>query len=163
MAISSEQLKKVVEGVKVSVARKLSSVCGEDTPFNKLTKEFSNDLIGIVSFVGDVNFILLLMLKDEQIRKISLNFVGVEMDSSSDEFGDLISEVANIVFGDITMDLKALDIIIERSLPTILKGKNLQPILRKKAPSLIMSFGKDDILVELIGTTDATFHKTPGT
>jgi CheY-specific phosphatase CheX len=84
------------------------------------------------------------------------------MDSSSEDIGDLISEIANIVFGDIDMDLKSINIKTERSLPTILKGKDMQPVLRRKAPSIILSFGKDNILVELIGTTDDSLHRKPG-
>ena len=87
---------------------------------------------------------------------------NVQLHNDSDDIGDLISEVANIVFGDIEMDLKEINLAVERSLPTILKGKNMQPVLRKKAPSIILGFGADNILVELIGTTDDTLHKKPG-
>ncbi|MEK9627585.1 MAG: chemotaxis protein CheX [Nitrospinota bacterium] len=162
MKLDPQILAKIIEQVKISVSRKLTSVCQEEIHFEKVVKEFNNDLVGIVSFIGDVRFILLIMLTDAQIRKISTKFVGVEMDTSSDDIGDLISEIANIVFGDIDMDLKTIDLRTERSLPTILKGKDIEPVLRKKAPSVIMSFGKDNILVEMIGTTDDSLHKKPG-
>ncbi|KMP10472.1 hypothetical protein UR09_06130 [Candidatus Nitromaritima sp. SCGC AAA799-A02] len=160
--LDAKTLTKIIESIKISIARKLSSVCQEDIKFEKVCKDFENDLVGIVSFIGDASFILLIMLTDDHIKKISSKFVGVEMDSSSDEIGDLISEVANIVFGDIDMDLKKINLKTERSLPTILKGKDMQPVLRKKAPSIILGFGKDNILVELIGTTDDSLHKKPG-
>ena len=162
MKFDPETFSKVLELIKISVSRKLSSICGEELKFERVCKDFENDLVGIVSFMGEVNFIMLIMLTDAHIRKISQNFVGVEMDSHSDEIGDLISEVANIVFGDIEMDLKEINLSIERSLPTILKGKNMQPVLRKKAPSIILGFGKENIMVELIGTTDDSLHKKPG-
>ena len=162
MKLDPQILAKIIEQVKISVSRKLTSICQEEVKFEKIVKEFNNDLVGIVSFIGDVSFILLIMLTDDQIRKISSKFVGVEMDTSSDEIGDLISEIANIVFGDIDMDLKTIELRTERSLPTILKGKDIKPVLRKKAPSVIMSFGKDNILVEMIGTTDDSLHKKPG-
>ncbi len=162
MKLDGQILAKIVEQVKISVSRKLTSICQEEIKFEKVVKNFNNDLVGIVSFIGDVSFILLIMLTDDQIRKISTKFVGVEMDTSSDEIGDLISEIANIVFGDIDMDLKTIDIHTERSLPTILKGKDIKPVLRKKAPSVILSFGKENILVEMIGTTDDSLHKKPG-
>ncbi|MCA9484581.1 MAG: chemotaxis protein CheX [Nitrospina sp.] len=162
MTINAETFSQVLGKIKTSVARKLTSVYGEEMNYEKICKEFENDLVGIVSFMGEVSFIMLIMLKDEHIKKISKHFVGVEMDSHSDEIGDLISEVANIVFGDIEMDLKEINLHIERSLPTILKGKDMQPVLRKKAPSIILGFGKDNVLVELIGTTDDTLHKKPG-
>jgi chemotaxis protein CheX len=162
MELDTQTLKKIIEQVKTSVSRKLSSICQEDIKFEGIRKDFNNDLVGIVSFIGDVSFILLIMLTDEHIKKISTSFVGVEMDSNSEEIGDLTSEIANIVFGDIDMDLKAINLKTERSLPTILKGKDMQPVLRKKAPSIILAFGQDDILVELIGTTDDTLHKKPG-
>lgn len=155
-------LKKIIEQVKISVSRKLTSICQEEIKFEKVAKDFNNDMLGIVSFIGDVSFILLIMLTDDHVRKISSKFVGVEMDSSSEDIGDLISEIANIVFGDIDMDLKSINIKTERSLPTILKGKDMQPVLRRKAPSIILSFGKDNILVELIGTTDDSLHRKPG-
>ncbi|PIP71482.1 MAG: hypothetical protein COW89_11745 [Nitrospinae bacterium CG22_combo_CG10-13_8_21_14_all_47_10] len=155
-------LKKIIEQVKISVSRKLTSICQEEIKFEKVVKDFNNDMLGIVSFIGDVSFILLIMLTDDHVRKISSKFVGVEMDSSSEDIGDLISEIANIVFGDIDMDLKSINIKTERSLPTILKGKDMQPVLRRKAPSIILSFGKDNILVELIGTTDDSLHRKPG-
>lgn len=155
-------LKKIIEQVKISVSRKLTSICQEEIKFEKVAKDFNNDMLGIVSFIGDVSFILLIMLTDVHVRKISSKFVGVEMDSSSEDIGDLISEIANIVFGDIDMDLKSINIKTERSLPTILKGKDMQPVLRRKAPSIILSFGKDNILVELIGTTDDSLHRKPG-
>lgn len=162
MKLDTETLKKIIGQVKISVSRKLTSICQEDIKFEGVRKEFNNDLVGIVSFIGDVSFILLIMLTDDHIKKISSSFVGVEMDSNSEEIGDLISEIANIVFGDIDMDLKTINLRTERSLPTILKGKDMQPVLRKKAPSIILSFGKDNMLVELIGTTDDSLHKKPG-
>jgi CheY-specific phosphatase CheX len=162
MKVSPETFKKIIEAIKTSVSRKLSEVCQEEIKFEKIFNQFENDLVGIVSFIGDVSFIMLIMLTDKQVRKISTKFVGSEMDTSSPDVGDLISEVANIVFGDIAMDLKGINLKIERSLPTILKGKNIEPLLRKKAPSIILSFGKDNILVELIGTTDDSFHRRPG-
>lgn len=162
MKIDAQTLSKILEQIKVSVSRKLSSICQEEIKFERVCKDFENDLVGIVSFIGDVSFILLIMLTNEQIKKISSKFVGVEMDSDSEEIGDLISEVANIVFGDIDMDLKSINLKTERSLPTILKGQNMQPVLRKKAPSIILGFGKDNYLVELIGTTDDSLHKKPG-
>jgi len=162
MKIDAQTLSKILEQIKISVSRKLSSICQEEIKFERVCKDFENDLVGIVSFIGDVSFILLIMLTNEQIKKISTKFVGVEMDSHSDDIGDLISEVANIVFGDIDMDLKSINLKTERSLPTILKGQNMQPVLRKKAPSIILGFGKDNYLVELIGTTDDSLHKRPG-
>ncbi len=162
MKLDPQILAKIIDQVKISVSRKLTSICQEEIKFEKVVKDFHNDLIGIVSFIGDVKFILLLMLTDDQVRKISTKFVGVEMDTSSDDIGDLTSEIANIVFGDIDMDLKTIDLKTERSLPTILKGKDIEPVLRKKAPSVILSFGKDNILVEMIGTTDDSLHKKPG-
>lgn len=162
MKLDAQILAKIVEQIKISVSRKLTSICQEEIKFEKVTKEFNNNLVGIVSFVGDVSFILLIMLTDEHIRKISSKFVGVEMDTSNDDIGDLTSEIANIVFGDIDMDLKTINLKTERSLPTILKGKDMQPVLRKKAPSIILSFGKDNILVEMIGATDDSLHKKPG-
>ncbi|MBC8285344.1 MAG: chemotaxis protein CheX [Nitrospinae bacterium] len=162
MKLDPQILAKIIEQVKISVSRKLTSICQEEIKFEKVVKEFNNDLVGIVSFIGDVSFILLIMLTDDQIRKISTKFVGVEMDTNSDDIGDLTSEIANIVFGDIDMDLKTIDLRTERSLPTILKGKDIEPVLRKKAPSVILSFGKDNILVEMIGTTDDSLHKKPG-
>ena len=162
MKIDAQILAKIIEQVKISVSRNLTSICQEEVKFERVCKDFNNDLVGILSFVGDVSFILLLMLTDDHIRKISSKFVGVEMDTSSDDIGDLTSEIANIVFGDIDMDLKTINLRTERSLPTILKGKDMQPVLRKKAPSVILSFGKDNILVEMIGTTDDSLHKRPG-
>ena len=162
MKLDAQILAKIVEQVKISVSRKLTSICQEDIQFEKISKDFNNDMIGIVSFIGDVSFILLIMLTDDHVRKISSKFVGVEMDSNSEEIGDLISEIANIVFGDIDMDLKTINLKTERSLPTILKGKDIKPVLRKKAPSIILSFGKDNILVEMIGATDDSLHKKPG-
>ncbi|PIQ95315.1 MAG: hypothetical protein COV67_15575, partial [Nitrospinae bacterium CG11_big_fil_rev_8_21_14_0_20_56_8] len=123
MKIDAQTLTRIIEQIKISVSRKLSSICQEEIKFERVCKDFENDLVGIVSFIGDVSFILLIMLTDSQVRKISTKFVGVEMDSQSDEIGDLISEVANIVFGDIDMDLKSINLKTERSLPTILKGK----------------------------------------
>lgn len=162
MKLDAQTLKKIIEQIKISVSRKLTSICQEEVKFERVSQDFNNDLVGIVSFIGDVSFILLIMLTDDHIRKISSKFVGVEMDSSSEEIGDLTSEIANIVFGDIDMDLKSINLKTERSLPTILKGKDIEPVLRKKAPSVILSFGKDNILVEMIGTTDDSLHKRPG-
>ena len=162
MKLDTQTLRQIIDQVKISVSRKLTSICQEEVKFEGVRKDFNNDLLGIVSFIGDVSFILLIMLTVQQIKKISMKFVGVEMDSNSEDIGDLVSEIANIVFGDIDMDLKTINMRTERSLPTILKGKDMQPVLRKKAPSIILSFGQDNILVELIGTTDDTLHKKPG-
>lgn|GEM_PF-5879171 len=162
MKLTKEVLDTILKEVRTSVGRKLTEICQEEIQFTKVTQDSNNDLVGIVSFVGDVGFILLLMLTDAQLRKISVKFFGAEMGVDSDEVGDLVSELANIVFGDITNDLKNANMNLERSLPTILRGKNIEPVMRKKAPSLTMAFGKDSFLVKIIGATDDTLHKKPG-
>lgn len=162
MKLTKEVLDTILTQVKTAVSRKLTDICQEEIQFTKTTNDIDNDLVGIVSFVGDTGFILLLMLTDAQLRKISVKFFGSEMGVDSDEVGDLVSELANIIFGDITNELKKANMNLERSLPTILRGKNIEPVMRKKAPSLTLAFGKDNFLVKIIGATDETLHKKPG-
>ena len=163
MKLTKELLTTIINEVKTSVSRKFTEICQEDIKFISTSSELKNDLVGIVSFVGDANFILLLMLTDKQLRDISVKFVGAEIGLASDDVGDFVSELANIVFGEITNDMKNSNLNMDRSLPTILRGQNIEPVLRKKAPSITMAFGKDKYLVKLIGATDETLHKKPGT
>ena len=84
MKLTKESLDKILSAVKSSVSRKLSEICQEEMQFVKVTKEVENDLVGIVSFVGELGFILLLMLTDNQLRKISAKFVGRSEEHTSE-------------------------------------------------------------------------------
>jgi CheY-specific phosphatase CheX len=146
----TEQLKKateipteIVEVVKESVVNTFSSITGA-APSYKLGDDEATKLNGIIGNIAVFNpeftFSLMLAIPKDSAIKISEAFLGMELEFESDDMGDLIAELANILAGDVAANMETVGFRGQSSLPTATRGSDLRLFMPHKPPSVKMLF-----------------------
>jgi len=116
-------------------------------------KKIGDGVVGIISFGGDVSWLLMLALGRQSACSIASGFCGFEIDYDSPDMGDVVGELANVLAGDIIARLKAEGMQTAMSLPTIMRGHDVEPLLPRGAPSKKMHFTtpNGDLMLKLAG------------
>ncbi|MFP8488683.1 chemotaxis protein CheX [Gracilimonas sp. Q87] len=130
--------------VKDSVINTFSSICGEAPRYVEISddnKEPLNGIIGnIAVFNPDLTFSLMMAIPKETAFKISESFLGVELPFDSDDMGDLVGEIANILAGDVAANIEKVGFRGQSSLPTATRGSDLTLFMPNKPPTVKMKF-----------------------
>ncbi|MEO1021331.1 MAG: chemotaxis protein CheX [Bacteroidota bacterium] len=134
---------QVTEIVKESVINTFASICGETPVSIPLTGDEGplNGIIGnIAVFNPELTFSLMLAIPRETAFKISEAFIGMELPFDSDDMGDLIGEIANILAGDVAANIERIGFRGQSSLPTATRGSDLTLFMPNKPPTVKMRF-----------------------
>ena len=130
-------------------------------------KSVGDGVVGIISFVGDVSWLLMLVLPKTSAQAIAFKFTNFEVAYDSPDMGDVVGELSNVLAGDIVARLSAEGIKVGMSLPTIMRGHDVEPLLPRGLPSLKMHYtipDGGDVFLKLAGTTPGhTLGRKPGT
>ena len=146
----TEELKKadhipanVVDIVKESVINTFASICGEP-PQYLANEEHTGPLNGIIGniavFNPELTFSLMLAIPKETAFGFSEAFIGMELPFDSDDMGDLIGEIANILAGDVAANIEQIGFRGQSSLPTATRGSDLTLFMPNKPPTVKMKF-----------------------
>jgi CheY-specific phosphatase CheX len=132
----------LINGVKQAVVSTFTMICGaEPSCENSNPDEPTLDgMVGIISFVGDLSWCLMLGLPRETSTKIATAFAGFEIEYDSDDMGDLIGELANVLAGAVVERMEAIKIKAQMSLPTVARGHDVQLLLPHALPFPRMTF-----------------------
>ncbi len=136
--------------------------CGDDE-----TKDIGDGVVGIISFVGDSSWILMLALPKTSAETLAEKFCGFKVEYDSPDMGDVIGELANVMAGDIVARMGVEGVKVAMSLPTVLRGNNVEPFMPKGLPDKKMHYtmlGKDLMVkVAVAKPSDQLMGATPGT
>lgn len=151
-----------------SVVGIFNSIFGAEPVFHEDNDKgkVGDGVVGIISFVGDVTWLLMLVLPKTSAQSISFKFTGFEVAYDSPDMGDVVGELANVLAGDIVARLSAQGIKVAMSLPTIMRGHDVEPLLPRGLPSekLHYSIPDGDIYLKLAGAKPGqTVGRRPGT
>lgn len=146
----TEELKKtnsipvaIVDLVRESVINTFESICGE-APIYEGEMDHSKPLNGIIGniavFNPDLTLSLMIAIPRETAVNLSEVFLGMELSFDSEDMGDLIGEIANILAGDVAANIEKVGFRGQSSLPTATKGSDLTLFMPNKPPSVKMSF-----------------------
>jgi len=103
-------------------------------------KKLGEGVVGIISFMGDVNYIIMLALPKDSAIAMASKFCGFDIDYDSADMGDVVGELANVLAGDIVARMSKEDLKITMSLPTIMRGHDVEPLLPRGLPLEKLSF-----------------------
>jgi chemotaxis protein CheX len=106
-------------------------------------------VVGIISFMGDVNYIIMLGLPKKSAIAMASKFCGFDIDYDSADMGDVVGELANVLAGDIVARMKAEDLKVTMSLPTIMRGHDVEPLLPRGLPLEKLNFSSAEGLFVL--------------
>jgi len=134
---------EITELVKESVINTFASISGEEPAFVP-TNGDSGKLNGIIGNIAVFNqkhtLSLMLVLPKDTAVGISENFIGMELPFESDDMGDLIGEISNILAGDVAASIEKVGFRGQSSLPTATRGSDLTLFLPSKPPTEKMKF-----------------------
>lgn len=132
-----------IDCVKQAIITTFNSICEEEPQYIE-TKENGttfDGIVGIISFVGEEKtFSLMLGFSRQSAIDIGFKFAGFEIDYNSEDMGDVIGELANVVGGDVIARLDAIGMKADLSIPTIARGHEMQMLLSHNVSSFKMNY-----------------------
>jgi len=107
--------------------------CGSDVPMN--------GMIGnIAVFNSDHTLSLMIAIPKDTVVALSEVFCGMELPYESDDMGDLVGEISNILAGDVAASIETIGFVGQSSLPTATRGSDLTLFLPNKPPTARLKF-----------------------
>ncbi len=103
-----------------------ASICGGTPEPVEDWAPSSEQVVGLISLVGESPLSLLISLPRETAVAVSEKFAGFEFDFGSEDMNDLVGELANIIAGDAKARLLKIGIETKLSLPTVVSGQNVK-------------------------------------
>lgn len=134
---------EILDMVKKSVIDTFASITGENASYVEAGEEKGslNGIIGnIAVFNPDHTLSLMLAIPKETAVKLSEIFIGMELPFESDDMGDLIGEISNILAGDVAANIEKVGFRGQSSLPTAARGSDLTLFMPNKPPTKKMKF-----------------------
>lgn len=134
---------EMVEKVRESVINTFGSLTGEPPSYNELVNGDTplNGIVGNVTvFNSNHTLTLMLAIPRETALYLSEVFIGMELPFESDDMGDLIGEVSNILAGDVAANVEKVGFRGQSSLPTAMRGSDLTLFMPNKPPTEKMKF-----------------------
>lgn len=101
---------------------------------------YFDGVVGVMSLVGDVSWSLMLCLPRETATALAEQFAGFAIDYDSDDMGDVVGELVNVLSGDVAARLETAGVRAELSLPTVARGSDFRLLFPEAASLLTARF-----------------------
>jgi len=138
---------ELVEKVEESVLNTFGSIIGEELEYIEYENGDKplNGIIGnIAVFNTDHTLSLMLAIPKDTALYFSKVFIGMELPFESDDMGDLVGEVSNILAGDVAANVEKVGFRGQSSLPTATRGSDLTLFMPNKPPTKKMKFESEN-------------------
>jgi chemotaxis protein CheX len=134
-----------VDCAKDALITTLSAICGSDPIYKgDMTQSEPGDrIIGIISIMGDVAWSVMMGFPASTAMDLVIKFAGFEIPYDSDDMGDVIGELANVLAGDLVARLDSAGLRVEMSLPTVARGCDVNVMPPAGATLARMNFGTE--------------------
>ncbi len=138
--ISSDRVECVVEGVRSA----MSWVAGEEpqlrgeTPVEQCLR--CEGVVGCISLVGDVDWSLVLSIPRATASELAGRFAGFEIPFDGPDMGDAVGEMANLLAGEVKVQLDGIGLACEISLPQVFRGEIIEVLQLPHVPSKLLNF-----------------------
>ncbi|MBI5878013.1 MAG: chemotaxis protein CheX [Chloroflexi bacterium] len=133
---------ELVTEVKAATCETFAGIWGAAPEFEgDVEKGGSCDgVVGIISLVGDVAWSLMVGIPRLSAPAITMSFTGFEVPYDSPDMGDVVGEIANVLAGVVSGRLDAIGIAANLSLPTVVRGSNVEMLIPEGQPSAKLNF-----------------------
>ncbi len=160
----SDQLCTIVKNSVVSVFNTIfgsEPSCMEDS---EDSKKYGEGVVGIISYMGDINWMMMLTMPRKSAEALTLKFTGFEVPYESNDMGDVVGELANVLAGDLVARLGNEGIKVAMSLPTIMRGHDVEPLLPQDMPTrqMIFELPEGAIHLKIAGSKSGDHGRKPG-
>jgi CheY-specific phosphatase CheX len=164
-AVIQEEL---VSCIKVSVSSVFHKSFGDVPTFQSddaETQKIGDGIVGVISFTGDITWIMMMGFPKDCATGLFAKFAGFKLDYDSPDMGDVVGEMSNILAGNILGHLRESGVKCAMSLPTLIKGYNVEPLLPRDFPSkkLVVTMPEGIVIVKIVGAkTGMSYGQAPG-
>ena len=145
--IGTEQVSKVdhKQCVTESAMEMFSVACGVELQDIENEDNLNKDgvLIAIISLVGDVEWSIFLGLPKVTAEAIAEKFAGFAIPFDSEDMGDAVGELANILAGLIKSKLDNISIKAEISLPSVMRADSMQVLIQRDSSTCKVCFDSE--------------------
>lgn len=134
---------EIIGLVKESVINTFASIIGSEPNYveqNGQAKSLNGIIGNIAVFNQQHTLSLMIVIPRETALKLSEVFIGVEIPFESDDMGDLVGEISNILAGDVAANIETVGFRGQSSLPTATRGSDLTLFMPSKPPTEKMKF-----------------------
>lgn len=135
--------KPLVDSVVECVKNTIESIVGDQPEYIESDDNGSpmNGIIGnIAVFNTEHTLSMMIAIPKETALSLSEVFCGVELPFDSDDMGDLVGEISNILAGDVAASIENIGFVGQSSLPTATRGSDLTLFLPNKPPRAKLKF-----------------------
>ena len=121
-------------------------------------------VVAVISLVGDIEWSVCLGLPRETAEAATEKFAGFAVQFESDDMGDAVGELANILAGEVKSKLDALGVNVEISLPSVIRGNDMHVLVQHGRPSETTLFASDcgPLWAEVVAAGDVASTRATG-
>ena len=164
-AVLPEELVDCVKASISSVFQKSFSVTPSFQNDDDETQKIGDGIVGIISYTGDITWLMMMCFPKQCATDLFARFAGFELEYDSPDMGDVVGEMANILAGNIIAHLHDNNIKCAMSLPTLIKGYNVEPLLPRDFPSrkLAVTMPEGTVIIKVVGAKPGvSYGQAPG-
>ncbi len=135
--------REIIDSVRISVETTFESISGVKPDFLEENGETAplNGIIGnIAVFNADHTLSMMIAIPKETAVALSEVFCGMELPFESEDMGDLVGEISNILAGEVAATVEHVGFVGQSSLPTATRGSDLTLFLPNKPPTARLKF-----------------------
>jgi len=160
---------KLIQCVKASVATVFEQSFGifpDIQADDQEMRPLGDGIVGIISYTGDLAWMMMLGFPKDCVTGWFAKFAGFELDYDSLDMADAVGEMANILAGNVVGRLSESNVKCAMSLPTLIKGHNVEPLLPRDLPSkkLIVTLPEGMVTLKIVGAKPGMIYgQSPGT
>jgi chemotaxis protein CheX len=110
-------------------------------PVHPVEAELTCDgVLGVISLVGEVEWSLVIALSVTTAPALVERFAGFPVEFSSPDMGDAVGELANLLAGEVKVELDRIGIASALSLPQVFRGMGIEMLRIPHVPCRAMLF-----------------------
>lgn len=119
--------------VRAAAVDVFASTCGEGLQAIEDPGDLAGEsvLIGVISIVGEVEWSVFLGLPRRTAETLAAKFAGFEIPFDSDDMGDAVGELTNILAGDIKRRLQERSVSAKISLPSVIRAESIEVLVQR--------------------------------
>jgi chemotaxis protein CheX len=128
---------------KEALISTLSAICGSEPTYkgDGMGSQSGERIVGIISIMGDVAWSVMMGFPSATAMDLVTKFCGFEIPFDSEDMGDVVGELANVMAGDLVARLDGAGLRAEMSLPTVARGCDVDVMPPAGATLARMNFG----------------------
>ncbi|MDI6402453.1 chemotaxis protein CheX [Balneolaceae bacterium ANBcel3] len=134
---------EILDSVKECVQNTFESISGDRPDFvmQNGNEKPMNGIIGSINvFNTEHTLSMMIAIPKKTALAVSEVFCGMELPFESDDMGDLVGEISNILAGDVAASVEKIGFVGQSSLPTATRGSDLTLFLPNKPPTAKLKF-----------------------